>query len=165
MATAAKATTARPSSKDQEKIVGFSPEELRSPFALRCAAICIDYLILVLVPSIWLLVSSVFSDNPSGEIGAWVWWIAAVIFVANFVLLPLVGGQSLGKYFAGLRILDMTGHRPAIGRLVLRNTVGYLISFATAGIGFLVAAFSSKGRSLHDIVFGTVVVRARKNPI
>ncbi len=165
MATAAQATKERPTSKDKETIVGFSPEELRSPFALRCAAICIDYLILVLIPSAWLFVSSLISDNPSGEIGTLIWWIAAIIFVANFLLLPMVGGQSLGKYLAGLRILDLTGHRPAFGRLLLRNTVGYLISLATAGIGFLVAAFSSKGRSLHDILFGTVVVRARKTPI
>ena len=35
---------------DTEKIIEFSPEVVRAPFPLRCAALIIDYMVLLVMP-------------------------------------------------------------------------------------------------------------------
>jgi uncharacterized RDD family membrane protein YckC len=44
--------------------------------------------------------------------------------------------------------------------VLLRHTIGYTLSFLVFGLGFLFAAFDSRGRTLHDMLAGTVVVRS-----
>ena len=44
-------------------------------------------------------------------------------------------------------------------RAFLRHFVGYPLSFAFLGIGFLIAAVSVHGRGLHDMIADTIVVR------
>jgi uncharacterized RDD family membrane protein YckC len=157
MASAAKATISTERAPVAETIVGFSAEELRAPFMLRCAAMSIDYLLLIILPAAWLMISG----SPTG-IGTAVWTIAISVFVANFLILPLLTGRSLGKFLTGLTIVNTDGTKIGVIRLLMRNTVGYLITVGTGGLGFVVAAFSRSGRSLHDILTGTVVIRGRK---
>jgi len=79
--------------------------------------------------------------------------------VLNLGLLPGLFGVTLGKWATGLRIEKNDGGDLGIGRAFLRHFVGYPISFALLGIGFLMAAVSVHGRGLHDIIAGTIVVR------
>jgi uncharacterized RDD family membrane protein YckC len=60
----------------------------------------------------------------------------------------------------GLRIERRDGERAGFARTLLRHTLGYLLSLLTLGLGFLLAAFNREGRALHDLLAGTVVVRA-----
>jgi uncharacterized RDD family membrane protein YckC len=46
-----------------------------------------------------------------------------------------------------------------IGRAFLRHFVGYPLSALPLGLGFIVAAFNTRGRGLHDLIAGTIVVR------
>ena len=46
-----------------------------------------------------------------------------------------------------------------VGRALLRHFVGYPLSFIILGLGFLVATLTVRGRALHDIIAGTIVVR------
>jgi uncharacterized RDD family membrane protein YckC len=41
----------------------------------------------------------------------------------------------------------------------LRHFIGYPLSFFLFGLGFLVTAVTVRGRGLHDIIAGTIVVR------
>jgi uncharacterized RDD family membrane protein YckC len=77
----------------------------------------------------------------------------------NLGVLPGVTGFTVGKWAAGLRILRQNGSEIGIGRALLRHFVGYPLSFVTLGLGFLVIAFTSRGRGLHDLIAGTIVVR------
>ncbi len=165
MASAAKATTTTDRTSGSETIVGFSAEELRAPFMLRCAALSIDYLLLVILPATWLMLGTTVGSGPGGGIGTVVWTIAIIVFVANFLLLPLATGRSLGKLLTGLTIVNMDGTKVSPVKLLMRNTVGYLITAASAGLGFVIAAFSTTGRSLHDMLAGTVVIRGRKTQL
>jgi len=74
-------------------------------------------------------------------------------------VLPGFTGLTLGKWATGLRIERADGGKVGIGRALLRHFVGYPLSFALFGLGFLIAAVSVHGRGLHDIIAGTVVVR------
>lgn len=145
-----------------ERIVDFSIIRVRAPFFLRCAALLIDYLLLLAPPASWLIISGWLDETGARSIGSGVWIIGFAAFAVNFLLLPLARGRTLGKGLLGLTILKSDGTPLDLRSLVLRNIVGYILTLLTGGIGFLISAVNSSGRALHDFVGGTVVVRGRK---
>jgi uncharacterized RDD family membrane protein YckC len=148
----------------REIIVDFDPVKLRAPFFLRCGAVIIDYLIVVMFPVLGLLLGRLFGEDGarllSSEINNIAWLVAILIGFSNVVLLPMVTGQSIGKMIVGLKIVRISGERASIGTIAFRQIFGYLITLASAGLGFFFSVFSSKGRALHDYLSGTVVVYA-----
>jgi uncharacterized RDD family membrane protein YckC len=136
----------------------------RAPFALRCGAILIDYIILVAILAFSTLVSRVLgggarsAGNSSETVGI---LLAIVVAGLNLGVLPGLTGFTLGKWAAGLRILREDGREIGVGRGFLRHLVGYPLSFMTLGLGFLAAAFTARGRGLHDLIADTIVVRER----
>src|SRR5258705_13259382 len=134
----------------------------RAPFALRCGAILIDYITLVAILAFSTLLSRMLGGGArswgnSSETAGIV--IAIVVAGLNLGVLPGLTGFTIGKWAAGLRILRQNGSEIGIGRALLRHFVGYPLSFITLGLGFLIIAFTSRGRGLHDLIAGTVVVR------
>jgi len=134
----------------------------RAPFSLRCGAILLDYIVLVaILASITLLSRKLGGGARSWGGSSETAGIVLVIVVAllNLGVLPGLTGFTMGKWAAGLRILRKNGSPIGIGRALLRHFVGYPLSFITLGLGFLIVAFTSRGRGLHDLIAGTVVVR------
>jgi uncharacterized RDD family membrane protein YckC len=150
----------------REVVLGFSPEAVHAPFVLRCGALLADYLIVICVPVIFLFAGRFFGEDGSalinGELNNAGWLIAIIVAIADLILLPAVAGQSIGKMFAGIRIVNSDGTAANAGRIVLRQTVGYLVTSLTLGLGFMISAFTGSGRSLHDLLSGTVVIRGKK---
>ncbi len=137
-------------------------ERFRAPFSLRCGAILIDYIVLVSILAFSTLIARSLgggarSAGSSTETVGVV--IAVVAAVLDFGVLPGLRGQTVGKWAAGLRIERPNGRRIGFGRAALRHFVGYPLSFITLGLGFLVAAINARGRTLHDLIANTVVVR------
>ena len=85
--------------------------------------------------------------------------IAIVVAFLNLGLFAGLTGLTIGKWATGLRIERRDGGAPGIGFALLRHFVGYPLSFLTLGLGFLLAALSERGRTLHDLIARTVVVR------
>ncbi|MGH9874117.1 MAG: RDD family protein [Pyrinomonadaceae bacterium] len=146
--------------KSSVAVQGFA--RFRAPFALRCGAILIDYITLVGI----LVFSTIVSRILGGGARSWgssseTVGVVLAIFVAgmNLAVLPGLTGFTIGKWAAGLRILQQNGSEIGVGRALLRHFVGYPLSFITLGLGFLIIAFTSRGRGLHDLIAGTVVVR------
>ena len=138
-------------------------ERLRAPFSLRCGALLIDYIVVVGVLALTTLLARVFADGRRGSafvLTAGYIATAAVAFL-NFVVVANLGGRTLGKWMAGLRIERRDGEALSVRRALLRHLVGYPLTLLTLGFGFLVAAFDPQGRALHDWLAGTVVVRSR----
>jgi uncharacterized RDD family membrane protein YckC len=132
------------------------------PFALRCGAFLIDYILLVLLVVMGTLFARMLGGGAraagnSAETAALA--LAIVVALLNLGVLPGLTGLTLGKWATGLRIQRKDTGNPGIGRALLRHFVGYPLSFATLGIGFLMSAATVHGRGLHDIIAGTVVVR------
>jgi uncharacterized RDD family membrane protein YckC len=138
-------------------------ERLRAPFSLRCGALLIDYIILVGVLALATLLARLFGDvRRASSIALMAGYIGVVVVaLLNFVIIAGLAGRTLGKWIAGLQIERSDGGELSFGRAVLRHLVGYPLTFLTFGLGFLLAAFNSKGRTLHDLLAGTVVVRSR----
>ena len=134
----------------------------RAPFALRCGAWLLDYILIALPVSLSTFIARLLgggariAGGTSEKIGI---IITVIVAILDLGILPGVRGQTIGKWTTGLRIERMDGRLPGIGHAFLRHFVGYPLSFLPIGLGFLIAIVNSKGRALHDLIAGTVVVR------
>lgn len=153
------------SSYKAEKVVDFSPTELQAPFFLRCAAIFIDYMVLLAIPVGWLVIETLMGDGTKATVGSGVWTTGVIFWLANFLLLPLLRGQTVGKMLTGLSIVNVDGTKVGISGIIRRNIIGYFFTVATVGLGMLFAAISTSGRALHDIIAGTIVIHGRKKQL
>jgi hypothetical protein len=83
-------TAILPKTPQMEKVIEFSPNALRAPFFLRCAALFIDYMVLLAVPVTWLVVSRFLGDGLANVgISNTVWLFVLIAWVINFLALPL----------------------------------------------------------------------------
>ena len=160
MALTADRAVHRPSTR--EIIVEFSPESVRAPFALRCGAFLIDYILVMAIPVLGLLFDLMIGGEPAKVSNSTAWFIAFLLGISNLIIFPGLSGQTLGMLMCGLRIVRSNGREAPIGRVVIRNTVGFLATVLTLGLGFLIAAFTPSGRALHDYISGTLVVYGKK---
>jgi uncharacterized RDD family membrane protein YckC len=85
--------------------------------------------------------------------------IVFLLAILNFGVFAGWRGQTLGKWATGLRIERKNGQDLGMARAFLRHFVGYPVSILTLGIGFLIAVVNGRGRTLHDVIADTVVVR------
>ena len=135
----------------------------RAPFALRCGAFLIDYTLLVTILACVTLVARPLGGSArlSGStVETFGYLLVLVTITVNFVLLTLQRGQTFGKWVTGLRIERANGESLSLKCTLLRHLIGYPLSLLTFGLGFLLAAFDNRGRTLHDRIAGTIVVRA-----
>ncbi len=140
----------------------------RAPFALRCGALLIDYIVLMLILTFSIMVARLMgggarmAGGTAEKIGIIITLIVAVL---DLGVLAGITGRSIGKWTTGLRIERLHGGAPGITRALLRHFVGYPLSLLPFGLGFLIVTVSPTGRGLHDLITGTVVVRRYGAPI
>ena len=151
-----------PRSQARSRTARHGGNRLRAPFPLRCGALLIDYIALLSLVVLGTLVSRMLGGGgraagSSAETAGIL--LAALMAVLNLAVIPGFTGMTLGKWATGLRIERSDGAPVGIGRALLRHFVGYPLSFALLGLGFLIAAVSVHGRGLHDMIAGTIVVR------
>lgn len=155
--------------KPEQVVVNFDAERLKAPFLLRCGAIMIDYIILVAIPIISLLIYKYSGEDATKILNNRVlnagWLIMVLLALTNFVILPLLVGQSIGKMLTGLRVVKKDGSPPSLGSLCLRHLIGYPLTILTLGLGFFISVINHKGRAFHDFIAGTVVIYGQKQII
>jgi uncharacterized RDD family membrane protein YckC len=154
--------------KTEQYVVEFDPESLKAPYLLRLGALLIDYIILFAVPVISLLIgrfvgrdAAKLLNSPMNSVG---WLVFVLLGITNFLILPMFSGQSLGKMFTGLRIVNLDGTSPGFVKLLWRNVVGYLLTISSGLLGFFLSFFNKRGMALHDYLTKTVVIFAQKKP-
>lgn len=156
--------TRKRAQRNPKIVVDFRPEDIKAPFFLRCGALLIDYVLIVSIPVIGLLLARLMGRDGPGLLNDSFsdtgWLIAFLLGLTNIVILPLFTGQTLGKMCTGLRIVSNDGTPASARRILLRQTLGYILTISSAGIGFLMSLLSSKSRALHDYIAGTVVIFA-----
>ncbi|MDD3148715.1 MAG: RDD family protein [Candidatus Riflebacteria bacterium] len=97
-------------------------------------------------------ISAFFHISP--EIGS-----AFILLYVVIQLFFMSSGTTLGKSAVGLRIIHSTGGREArFSQILLRETLGKLISFAAFGLGFLWFFFDENGQTWHDLLANSIVV-------
>lgn len=151
-----------PPVKARNRLAREGVRRLSAPFSLRCGALLIDYIALALIIVLTTLIARMFgggarSAGSSAEaIGV---IVAAIMAVLNLGLLAGLTGLTLGKWATGLRIVRSNGGDVGIPRAIIRHFIGYPLSFLILGLGFLMVTLTVRGRGLHDMIAGTMVVR------
>jgi uncharacterized RDD family membrane protein YckC len=153
-----------PLSARREEIVDFKPVLLKAPFLLRCAALFVDYIVVIAVPVLSLIINQL-AGGKSGVPGVTTWLFTTLVAISNFIILPTVSSQSIGKMLTGIRITTSGGKSASVTAILLRNIVGYLVTALTLGLGFLIAGLTPSGRALHDYLSGTMVIYAKRRQL
>src|ERR1044072_7462097 len=140
-----------PHSQARSRAARHGGNRLRAPFPLRCGALLIDYIALVSLVVAGTLIARMLGGGARAA--------GSSAETAGIMLAVIMAVLNLGKWATGLRIERNNGGNVGIGRALLRHFIGYPLSFALLGIGFLIAAVTVHGRGLHDMIAGTIVVR------
>ncbi len=81
-------------------------------------------------------------------------FVAAPVY---FGLFWTLGGQTLGQYVMGLRVVRLDGKRMTFWRSLVR-WIGYFVSFFALGIGYLWVLWDDRRQGFMDKLAKTVVV-------
>lgn len=93
---------------------------------------------------------------PTGRRSLFLAFLGYVIFALWF----LAQGKTPGRWLVRVRVVDKRqGSIPGLGRMLVRETVGKLVSGFFLGIGYFWAIFDRDGQAWHDKIAGTVVLR------
>lgn len=138
-------------------------QDLSAPFSLRIGALLIDYTLCAAVLAGMTILSRAAASGTRGAgdnlVESFGYLVVIGLFVFNFILLAGTSGRTIGKWATGLCITTTDGYRAGFPRLFVRHVIGYPLTALTLGAGFLLSIFTRRGRSLHDLIAGTVVVR------
>jgi uncharacterized RDD family membrane protein YckC len=150
-----------------EVVVDFDALSLKAPFLLRCGALLIDYILLVSVPTVSLIIGRLLTGDDgrkllTNEISSAGWLVMVLLALTNFIIFPMFTGQSIGKMLTGLRVVQTDGKTATLTNLLVRHLVGYPLTILTFGLGFLFSVLNSKGRALHDLISGTIVIYGQR---
>jgi uncharacterized RDD family membrane protein YckC len=132
--------------------------QVHAELGSRCAGAFLDFLCCFVL----LMFIFVAWDD---EVGVRAGQAGSALFVAlYFAFFTSSRLQATpGKALAAIKVTDLDGNRIGVGRSALRF-VAALVSFALAGAGFVIAAWTPRRQALHDLIAGTVVVDANAEP-
>lgn len=75
-----------------------------------------------------------------------------------FILMTNKYQATLGKKAVGIKVLSDKSENLTLGQVILRETIGKLISMVILFIGYIMAGFTKRKQALHDKIASTVVV-------
>jgi uncharacterized RDD family membrane protein YckC len=104
---------------------------------------------------------ALFGQDAMVAVNTVLYFAISVLYCA--ILEWLWRGQSIGKRFLGLRVVEASGMKLEPAQVVVRNLmrfIDFLPGFYLLGV--LVCVLNSRRQRLGDIVAGTVVVRSSK---
>jgi uncharacterized RDD family membrane protein YckC len=131
-------------------------------FWRRFAAYIIDAILVVILSALigallGIVISILRIDR--GVISGLSTVVGVVIVVLYFSLQESSEAQAtLGKRALGVKVTDMNGQRISFPR-ALGRYFAKILSALLLGIGYIMAAFTSKKQALHDMIARTLVVR------
>ena len=125
-------------------------------FWLRVVAFIVDDALLLLLGV--AMMAGAASAGGEEMLGLIYWLWVLVTFLYWPVLESTARRATVGKGLLGLVVADVDGGRLSFVRSLLRN-LAKIISSIPFGIGFLLAAFTSRKQALHDLITKAVVLR------
>jgi uncharacterized RDD family membrane protein YckC len=88
--------------------------------------------------------------------------MGGIVLVVMFLYLTAstaLAGRTWGMSLVSVRTVDAnTGNFPTTWQCV-RRALAYMFSLATLGLGLLYALIDAEGRTVHDLLSGTAVVK------
>ena len=98
--------------------------------------------------------SEAIFDVPSIQTGI----IDVFIFLAYFIIPTGLFGRTIGKWVAGISVVDDEGNKPGVALAIPREMVGRFVATITFGIGIIWVIFDKNHQGWHDKMAGTYVV-------
>jgi uncharacterized RDD family membrane protein YckC len=90
-------------------------------------------------------------------------WAVALVWLGAVLYRPVMessaGQGTVGKQVLNLRVTDLDGRRVSFVRALGRD-LAKIISALVLCIGFVMVGWNRRKRGLHDVMAGTLVMRA-----
>src|SRR5262245_43200541 len=148
--------------RNHEHIIRAMTQARPAGFWIRTVAALVDFSVLFLVQgSFGYLAGRVIGPDLEDSMALVpLVWLFTLLFAGAYttVLQGVVGGQTIGKMLVNIRVVNVDGSAVSVGAALLRF-VGYFISLAACGIGYVMAGLRRDKRALHDLLAGTRVER------
>ena len=80
------------------------------------------------------------------------------LFLAYFIVPTGVWGRTLGKWVAGIVVVNGEGRTPGVAAAIPREVAWKVVAYGAAGLGLLWIDFDRERRGWHDRLAGTWVV-------
>ena len=87
--------------------------------------------------------------------------VTAVLAIVYLFIQRVGLRRSAGARICRLRVVRSDGEPFGLGRALPRFVFALFVGILTMGLSFLVIAFDTKKRALHDVLAGTVVIKSR----
>jgi uncharacterized RDD family membrane protein YckC len=121
--------------------------------SVRYATI-VDRTVAILIDGFILMIASVVTLR-MGMVG---FILQAALGFGYFAFFQHEWGYTIGRKLMGIHLEMASGGRPELRVMIVRYFAAMLSGFIL-GLGYFMAMFDDKARTLHDRVAGTVVVR------
>ncbi|HST52467.1 MAG TPA: RDD family protein [Pyrinomonadaceae bacterium] len=132
----------------------------RAPRAKRIAAAIVDLIAVVFLcaPFAAAIELTIGNWNDPRVYGSMAGIVVAVMFLYHTCSVALAG-HTWGMSLCSLRAVDSrTALVPTTGQCA-RRALAYIFSLAALGLGIIYSIFDAEGRTAHDLLSGTVVVK------
>lgn len=141
---------------DESKSIENSDVQFAGPLR-RLYAFAIDIGILLMVI---FVVGPIFGSNEGifniSNIQTGI--IDVFIFLAYFIVPTGIFGRTIGKWVAGISVVDEDGNKPGVAVAIPREVVGRFVATIAFGIGIIWVVFDKNHQGWHDKMAGTYVV-------
>lgn len=141
----------------------FAFEEIyddRASVFSRIAASFVDLLVVAFASSPFAAIIELTNGNWTDErVVASMGGILALIMFLYLTTSTALAGRTWGMSLVSLRAVDVDTGLPPTTRQSVTRAVAYMLSLVTLGFGLLYALFDAEGRTAHDHLSGTAVVR------
>jgi uncharacterized RDD family membrane protein YckC len=161
--TAEKVIETTPGVLSEEKTSEVALEEFyddRAPFISRTVGSLIDLLVVAFASSPFAAIIELTNGNWSDlRVKASMGGIVAIVAFLYLTAATALAGRTWGMSLFSLRAVDAETGLPPTTKQSVGRAILYLLSLLTVGLGILYALFDVEGRTAHDHLSGTVVVR------
>ena len=131
-------------------------------FSLRIGAFMLDLLLIMILLLFVTLLANIFISYQT-IIEKIATLLFSVIWIGNFLVLPSIKGQTIGKWLVGIRIISSNQSRAKVSQIAIRHLFGYFIATLPFALGLLWVIWDPKQQGWHDKLAKTLVVRKRFN--
>lgn len=125
----------------------------------RFLAALVDGIILTVVSFVLVAIGIIDSFGEDASVGDQV--VQAVISFGYYILLTAAFGATLGKMALGIVVVDESGQKAGFFKVLIRETIGKIVSAFILFLGFIWILFDGKRQGWHDKIGGTFVVKAK----
>lgn len=153
-------------SETSEPVVASAMPVKYAGFWIRWAAAFIDSMIVGSIIAAIIFGIGYLIKNPKDSEPSTVFFLilpvvqllVLVLIWAYFVIFTYKKEATLGKKMFGLKVISAKSEKLSLGQVILRETIGKIISGIILNVGYIMAGFTEKKQALHDMIAKTNVV-------